>query len=138
MPESLHTTKLQTFYRVEINNQVFTSMMYNRPQRRNSFTVSFYVYVSNTKFFGRIKKFVVVPNVGVFAVIYHLNPICTPAEHFCLESPSLDYAARAFPVEETDSCRLVPVSSLCNKCILMNFSLDSTYIAEMDVDILLD
>ena len=64
---------------------------------------------------------------------YHLNPVCTPTEHFCLDSPSLDYTARVFPVEETDYCVLVPVSSLCNKCILMEFPSDNTYIAKMDV-----
>ena len=93
---------------------------------------------SLTKLFGKIKKFVVVPNVGIFAVIYCLNPICTPSEHFCLECPSLDYTARIFPVEETDTCELVPICSVSNKCILMQFASDETSVAEVDVDILLD
>ena len=108
-------------------------MMYSRPQRR---IYSRFPFMFQTPKF--LVKFVVVPNIAVYAVIYHLNPVCTPTEHFRLDSPSLDYTARVFPVEEIDSCVLV--YSLCNKCIPMDFPSDSinTYTAEMDVDILLD
>ena len=58
-----------------------------------------------------------------------------PSEHFCIECPSLDYTARIFPVEETDTCELVLLYSVSNKCILKQFASDETYmyVAEMDV-----
>ena len=109
-------------------------MLYSRPQRRNSYTFN----LCNSRMFGKIKKYVILPDLGIFAVVCVLYPLSTPSEYFNLEGLSIDYTNRIFPVKELDSFKLVPISNLCNKCVFMEFSEDEKYVAEMDVDILLD
>lgn len=88
--------------------------------------------------FGKIKKYVILPDLGVFAVMCILQPVSTPSEYFNLYGPSIDYTNRIFPVKELNSWKLVPISTVWNKCVYMEFSDDNKYVAEMDVDILLD
>ena len=52
-----HGQKVQTFYRVEINGQVYYSYLYGGTKKRNSYMVSFTSDVETRKF-GQIKKFV--------------------------------------------------------------------------------
>ena len=140
IPEEYTSNIFETYHRVEINHQIFSSASYLRANKRNSYTVSFNLL--QEKMFGRIQSFVILsPGLGVSALISILEPIATPAEWFQLDNPSLDYCCRIIPVKNSGIWKLIPVNDIINKCIFMDFSKNGQnymYVAEMDVDILID
>ena len=126
--------KVQTFYRVEINGQVYYSYLYGRTKKRNSYTVSFTSESDmETRKFGQIKKFICLPQSQLpYAVIQILQPNAIASECFNSD-PAVDHLSKFFGVDKTDSLEIVPVTFLLHKCVYIEIE-QSIYIVEIDTD----
>ena len=111
--------KLQTFYRLLLNEEVFFSQMYSRVKKRNSFTVLFSIHGKYN--FGSILRYFVISGIPV-AVIKYFKVVCQPCVH---------------SVQESDVHFVVPVHDIKEKCIFLEVS-NCMYIARFPSKFLSD
>ena len=137
IPSQFRHQKFQTFYRAEIQRQIFYSEEYSRvKKKRNSYTVLFKRASTRTEEFGQIKRFIFVPGYGSFCIMRLMVPISTPSQAFELSEAAVDFAAKIFQVEVADTI-LVPLPDLTSKCVFIKFE-NKSFVAKMNSDILLD
>lgn len=121
--------KLQTFYRLLLNEEVFFSQMYSRVKKRNSFTVLFSIHGKYN--FGSILRYFVISGIPV-AVIKYFKVVCQAAGHrFGINIPCVH------SVQESDIHFVVPVHDIKEKCIFLEVS-NCMYIARFPSKFLSD
>ena len=123
------TGKVCAFYRLlTADGQVLHSKEYSRVK---TYTISF--TINSDTLFGEIMYFIVL-NQKPFAIVSVLDIPSSAQEHFELTHNMLNF--RLFPAVATHQLMIVPVNSICEKCISVNVG--NLYLAKFTSRLFLD
>ena len=96
VPIQYRRNAVQTYFRVEMGNQVFYSSMYTRTKKRNSYTISFQAN-DGSRCYGQVKKYISIGG-NILAVIKLLCPTMIPSECLDIDTPTMDYSKKLYAV----------------------------------------
>lgn len=132
LPPPHQNAQLQTYFRDVIGQKNFFSGRLHQGKKCNSFTVV-YRDEGQTSFCKSQNA----PSLGLFCVMQLLFPTSTPSLAFELSEAALDFSAKIYHVQITNTLKLVPVAALRSKCILIFFEKES-FVALMSAYFLLE
>lgn len=96
-----HETRVQAFYRVEINGRMHFSARYGRVHARNSYTIA-YRCQDGTRRFGLVEYYFVLPEIGgtALVVVKRLEVLSISRQaHFGVTDPVIDHITNIIPVQ---------------------------------------
>lgn len=117
-------TKVQVFYRLETQGQLYYSEMYKRVKNRNSYTIAYESkYGANSDHcYGKIQYFFRLPfKQGALAVVQKLVPTTeTSQHHFRLRTSAIN--SKLIPVNSTSlEETVIDIKSIQHKCLYVCF-----------------
>ena len=116
-------TRVQTFYRVEINGRMYFSARYGRVHARNSYTVA-YRCQDGTRRFGLVEYYCVLPElVGTALVVVKQLEILPISRHtqFGVTDSAINHVANIIPVQESLRWDVTDLNKIESKCLFINF-----------------
>ena len=121
-------TKVQVFYRVELNGSLYYSTRYRRVKHRNSYTIAY--EHSGHQLFGQIQYYIAMLQLNTILVVVQKCVLTseTAQHHFGLSTPAISTPSLFHFVSVSPSATVIDVSMIKQKCLFMDFGSPTKYI----------
>lgn len=116
-------TRVQTFYRVEINGRVYFSARYGRVHARNSYTIA-YRCENGTQRFGLVEYYFVLPELSgtALVVVQQVEVLLISRQaHFGVTDPAINHINNIIPVQESSRWDVTDLKRIESKCSFISF-----------------